>query len=366
MTVDVAVIGCGWWATQAHLPALAADPGARIVAIVDPDPAKRDRAGQRFGVVARYAEVGAMLDAERLDAAIVATPHATHAEVARACLDRGLHLLVEKPLTLTPDDAFDLVARARAAGRQLIAGYPYHYVPQLQELRRRLALGVVGRLEVVVGLFASIVRELYRGQPEVYRDVLGYRLNAPGPDTYSDPAIAGGGQGQTQVTHLAALALWLTGLEPVTVTGRTASFELAVDLADAFAVGFRGGALGSFASTGSVSPTQPEILELRLFGSTGHVVVDAAAGTTVVHAGDGSVDRLPETHGADRYPEWAPARNLVRVVRGEEPNESPGELAATVVALIDALYRSARSGMLERIATPSVQRPVVALEGVSP
>ncbi len=106
---------------------------------------------------------------------------------------------------------------------------------------------------------------------------------------------------------------------------------------------------------GSVSPTQPELLELRLFGDAGHAVVDAAAGTTTIHAGDGSVERLPETPIADRYPEWAPARNLVRVVRGEEANGSPGELAATVVALIDALYRSARSGAQEPIATPSVQ-----------
>ncbi len=366
MTVDVAVIGCGWWATRAHLPALAADPAARIAAIADPDAANRDRAGERFGVAARYADVAAMLDAERLDAAIVATPHVTHAAVARACLDRGLHLLVEKPLALTPVDAYDLVARARAAGRELIVGYPYHYVPQLQELRRRLAAGVIGRLEVVVGLFASIVRELYRGRPEGYREVLGYTLNAPGADTYSDPAVAGGGQGQTQVTHLAALALWLTGLEPLTVTGRTASFELAVDLADAFVVGFGDGALGSFASTGSISPTQPEMLELRLFGSSGHVVVDAAAGTTAIHADDGSVDRLTETPIADRYPEWAPARNLVRVVRGEEPNGSPGEL------------RGHRGGAhrcpvsLRPIGGPGADRdpigprPVVALEGTSP
>src|SRR5262249_54055463 len=162
MSVRVGVVGCGWWATRAHLPALANDPDAVIAAIADPDPGNRDRAGERFGVSARYPDAEAMLAAEDLDAAIVATPHATHAAVARACLDRGLHVLVEKPLTIDPPDAFDLVARARAARRELIVGYPYHYVPQLGLLRGRLADGVVGRPELIVGLFASVVRELYR------------------------------------------------------------------------------------------------------------------------------------------------------------------------------------------------------------
>jgi predicted dehydrogenase len=359
MSVRVGVIGCGWWATRAHLPALANDPDAVIAAIADPDPGNLERAGERFGVRARYPDAEAMLVAAELDAAVVATPHTTHAPVARACLDRGLHVLVEKPLTIDPGDAFELVARAQAAGRELIVGYPYHYVPQLGVLRARLAEGVVGRLELVVGLFASVVRELYRGHPEPYRDVLGYPLHAPGRSTYSDPALAGGGQGQTQVTHLAALALWLTGLTPAAVSAATGSFELAVDLADALAIRFAEGAIGSFASTGSVTSAQPEELELRIYGETGHVRVDAYAGTTAIATADGRVEQLPVTPADELYPESAPARNLVGVALGREPNGSPGQLGATVVALVDALYRSARSGHEVSLATPPDLPPPV-------
>ena len=77
------------------------------------------------------------------------------------------------------------------------------------------------------------MRELYRGNPEPYRDILDYAVNPPGLRTYADPEIAGGGQGQTQVTHSAALLFLLTGLRPVSVAALTEPFELAVDLADA-------------------------------------------------------------------------------------------------------------------------------------
>lgn len=364
MTVRVGVIGCGWWATRAHLPALASDPEASIAAIADADPRNLYRAGERFGVAARYPDVASMLDAERLDAAIVATPHVAHAEVARQCLDRGLHVLVEKPLTIDPVDAFELVALARSLGRELIVGYPYHYVPQFDGLRRQLADGAIGRPEVVVGLFASVVRELYRGRPGLYREVLGYPVNEPGAGTYSDPRLSGGGQGQTQLTHLAALVLWLTGLEPVAVRALTSSFELSVDLADALAIRFRDGAIGSLASTGSVMPTQPEMLELRLFGTTGHALVDASAGSVAVHTADGSVVRSPDTRPAELYPEWAPARNLVAVAIGREPNRSPGDLGATVVALVDAMYRSARSGSEESLMTADTRSVAPPGKGV--
>lgn len=351
MTVRVGVIGCGWWSTQAHLPALAAHPHATIAAVADPDAERRDRAGERFGVGARHADAAAMVDAEVLDAAIVATPHASHAPLARMCLERGLHVLVEKPLAIDPHDAFDLVERAGAAGRELIVGYPYHYVPQLGRVRAMIAGGAIGRPELLVGLFASIVRELYRGRPEAYADVLGYPAHAPVTTTYSDPRVAGGGQGQTQVTHLAALLLWLTGLRPVEASAMTFDAGLPVDLVDALSVRFEGGALGALASTGGVSPTQPEQLEARVFGDVGHVTIDATSGRASLATADGSVSDLPVTPETERYPEWAPAANLVGVTLGRGANRSPGSLGATVVALVDALYRSAASGQAEALVS---------------
>ncbi|HET7829556.1 MAG TPA: Gfo/Idh/MocA family oxidoreductase [Candidatus Limnocylindrales bacterium] len=342
----IGVIGCGWWATRAHLPALEANPDAVIAAIADTDPGNRTRTAERFGVPPSriYDSAESMLDAGVLDAAIIAVPHAAHAGIARLVLERGIHLLLEKPMTIRPADARALAALAVERGVELIVGYPWHYNRQVLAIRDAIADGRIGTIEYVSCLFASIVRELYRGNPEPYRDVLGYTLNPPGERTYADPEIAGGGQGQTQVTHSAALLLFMTGLEPVTVSALTEAYELQVDLADALAVRFRGGAIGSLASTGSVLPGQDEILEYRIFGDQGHIDFDVNEGLAVIHGRDGEVHRLPGLAVEERYPDWAPADNLVDVVLGRAGNGSPAALGVMTVELVDALYRSAREG----------------------
>jgi predicted dehydrogenase len=342
----IGVIGCGWWATRAHLPALKANPDAVIAGIADPDDENRSRAAERFDVPAAnvFADADEMLAKADLDAAIVAVPHSAHAPLARAVLDRGLHLLLEKPMTINPPDARALAALAEARGVELIVGYPWSYNRQVLALRDAIAEGRIGAIEYVSCQFASIVRELYRGNPEPYRDVLGYSVNPPGLRTYADPEIAGGGQGQTQVTHSAALLFLMTGLKPIQVGALTEPFELAVDLADATVVRFANGAIGSLGSTGSVLPGQDEILEYRIFGERGHIAFDVNEGSAVIHGPDGDIDRLPGLAAEERYPDWAPADNLVDIVLGRGGNGSPASLGVLTVEFVDAMYRAAQQG----------------------
>jgi predicted dehydrogenase len=346
MSARIGVIGCGWWATRAHLPALLANPDAVIAGIADPDVENRTRAAERFGIGPDrvFADAGEMLDKAGLDGAIVAVPHSAHAPLAAAVLDRGLHLLLEKPMTIEPPDARALAKLADDRKVELIIGYPWHYNAQVLAVRDAIAQGRVGEIEYVSCQFASIVRELYRGNPEPYRDILGYSVNPPGLRTYADPEIAGGGQGQTQVTHSAALLFLLTGLRPTSVAALTEPFELAVDLADAIVVRFANGAIGSLGSTGSVLPGQEEMLEYRIFGERGHVVFDVNEGSAVIYGVGGEVDRLPGLPAEERYPDWAPADNLVDVVLGRAPNGSPASLGVLTVEFVDAMYRAAREG----------------------
>ena len=348
MSIRVAVIGTGWWATRAHLPALVAEPDAEIVALVDPDVDKLKCAARAFGVSRGYPDVGSLLESDAIDAAVVAVPHSLHAEVARACLAAGAHILVEKPMTVDPADAFGLLELAAEAEREIVVGYTWHYSPQVLEIREAIAAGRIGHVEAASCLYASVLRELYRGRPERYRDVLGYTLNATSEATYRDTALSGGGQGQWQVTHAAALLGWLTGLEAAQVSAFTADHDVGMDLVDAISIRFDGGAIGTLASTGGVVPTQPETLEYRIFGTDGHVFFDVYAGTASIHLADGSVETLPELPEEERYPEWAPVQNLVAVAQGREANGSPPLLGARTVAFVDAMYRSARDGCATR------------------
>jgi predicted dehydrogenase len=345
VTARIGVVGCGWWATRAHLPALLANPDAVIAAVADPDEGKRRAAAERFGVEHAYASAREMLAARPLDGVIVATPHREHYPTARAALEHGAHVLVEKPMTIRPEDARALVELALEHDLELLVGYPWHWNAHMLELRAQIAAGAIGTIEHVSCLFASTARDLYRGRVEALREVLGYPMAAPAETTYSDPATAGGGQGQTQLTHSAALLCWLTGLRPRVVTAMTGNFDLAVDLVDTLAVRFDGGALGSLSSTGSLSPGCEDILEYRIFGSEGHILVDPGLSiATISRLGQPPVT-LPPLPPETRYLEDAPAANLVELCMGRGVNGSPGELGAQVVELIDAMYRSSERGV---------------------
>jgi predicted dehydrogenase/L-rhamnose mutarotase len=356
VTARIGVVGCGWWSSQAHLPAVHRNPDAVVAAIAEPDEAKRRAVADRFGVDAAFAGAEEMLAAVELDGCVIAVPHSLHFPIAHAALERGLHVLLEKPMTILPEHARELAALASEQRVELLIGYPWHYNEQVVALRERIAAGAIGEIEYVSCLFASIVRELYAGNPEAYRDWIGDAVGLPDERTYSDPALAGGGQGQTQVTHSAALMLRLTGLGVESVSAVCEPFELEVDLVDAAALRFANGAVGALSSTGSMTMRHPEILEYRIFGRDGHVLFDVGEGRASVHLADGSVERLPELPPERRYPEGAPADNLVEVVLGRAPNGSPAELGVATVELLDAMYRSAARGAAVRLDGPAPER----------
>jgi predicted dehydrogenase len=338
--VRVGVVGCGWWSTATHLPALVADEQATIAALADPDPARLAVAAERFGVTAAYPAIEEMFESVELDAVVIAVTHNAHYPVASSALRHGLHTLLEKPMTLDPAHARELIAIAQAGGCHLLIDYPWHYNGQVLAIRTLLARGTIGPIEHVSCTFGSVARELYAGRPERYRDALGYTVAAPTSGTYSDARVAGGGQAQTQVTHAAALLLWMTGLTVARLAAFVANAELYVDLMDAVVVSFANGALGTLSSTGSVIPGHEEVLEYRIFGRHGHVLLDVNQAIASIHTADG-IERLTPLAPADRYPSWAPVRNLVDLALGGEDNGSPGEIGLAAVEFVDAMYRSA-------------------------
>lgn len=345
----IGVVGAGWWATYAHLPSLDRYDRAEVAGIADTSPERLTAAAAAYGIERTYADHRQLLETERPDAVIVATPHAEHYAVARDALESGASVLVEKPMTLNVGDADELVRLAGEKGLHLVVGYTWHFNPHAQQIRALLAAGRVGELQFAAVLQASRVIEFFRGRPERYRDAFGFPVTAPDAATYSDPAIAGGGQGQTQVTHAAALLFWLTRLQPVEVSAYTESFGLRVDVADAISIRFDGGAVGSIASVGSIHPQQPEQLELRLYGSEGAILADLVAGTATVYGARGNIERLPDLSREDVYPSHAPARHLADLVLGKTENLAPGALGALTVAFLDAAYRAAADGRSQRV-----------------
>jgi predicted dehydrogenase len=350
----IGVVGAGWWSTQFHIPTLLSDDRAQIVGVADIDADRRSAVSRAFGIETVFADHHALLTESEPEGVVIAVPHAWHYPVARDALAAGAHVLVEKPMTLTSRDAWALVHRARDHGRHLTVGYPWNYTSHARAVRELIAGGRVGDIQLVTGLFASMVVELFRGNPEVYRPSFKFPVTGPRPETYADPAVAGGGQGHLQVTHLAALMLWETGLRPTRVFSMMQSFDVSVDLVDAICVQFAGGAIGTLASTGNTSPGQRQHHEIRIFGTRGSIAHDPMAGTLSFHPAQGTPRTFPPLPPDEIYPVAATTRNLVDLVLGGAGSCASGVTGAKTVDLLDAAYRSARYGLPVDVADSCV------------
>jgi predicted dehydrogenase len=334
-TARIGVVGVGRWALQHHLPQLMAHPRAQVVAVADPNPARLAFARERFGVHHTYRTAVALLSAGDLDGVVVATSNAAHYPVARAALDRGLHVLVEKPMTVEPADAWDLVQRARDGGRHLVVGYPFQFTEGVS-LAQNL-VGDLGALHLVSAVYSAP-----RGH--LYRPTGGTAATDPDPATYADPAVSGGGQGQTEATHAVANLLHVGGLQPNRVNAFTRRHGHAVDVVDTMMFEFAGGAIGTLATTGVVPERCGAFQRFSFYGERGVLHQNLTTGALHGYVADTPI-RLPGAPPERRYPTHRPAACLVDLITGARTdNPAPGGLGAMAVSCIAAAYRSARSG----------------------
>ena len=143
--VRVAIAGLGRFGTL-HAGVLGSMAGTRLVAVCDPDPARRDAVGDALGVADRHAEFDALLEAGGYDALFLVTPEQFHAAQAKAALAKGLPLFLEKPLATTADEGAEIVAAARAAGVPLQLGFVLRFDAQHALIREEIASGRMGDL----------------------------------------------------------------------------------------------------------------------------------------------------------------------------------------------------------------------------
>ena len=322
---------------------MVAHPNASLVAVVDPDREARTAAHTRFAALTAYETHDQLFATQEVDAVVVATPHAYHFAHARAALEAGAHVLIEKPMVLHTDDGRALMQLAGSQRRQIVVGYPLHYNRQVLTLRTEIASGRLGSIELAVGFFASMVKAYYSGSVDQYAAELGL-ARMPRSTTYSDPQLSGGGQAQTQLTHLVSLLLGLFDLEPTRVGGTHRAFGLEVDLADAVIVEFDNGAIATLSSTGGRPPGHRNILQVHICGEDGLASLDIVNGHGQVRTAGGGVIELPALGSDDAFPVAAPVTNLIDLALGTAANASPPTVALRAVAVIEALYRSAANG----------------------
>jgi len=150
--LKVVIVGCGQIA-DGHAGEIQKIPNARLAAVCDLEILMAEQLARRFGVPAHYDDFEAMLEKERPDVVHICTPPAAHLQLARAAMDAGAHVYVEKPFALTYEETSLLVDHATATGRKMTVGHNYDFDPAAEDARRLIADGRLGEIVHVESWF---------------------------------------------------------------------------------------------------------------------------------------------------------------------------------------------------------------------
>lgn len=330
--IGIGVIGLG--VIGARHAARISDPetAGSLVAVHDLDSAVTQEFADKFGVTG-YDSVDGLLNAEDVEAVVIAVPSGLHSELTLAALAAGKHVLLEKPIDVTVEASDRILQAAREAGRVVTVVSQRRFAAANQFLKEVISSGGLGKITS-----ATIEVPLWRTQE--YYDSAGWR------GTW---AMDGGGALMNQGVHLVDLALWLLGdVEEVYAhCGLLAHERIEVEDTVTFTARMKSGALMTFLATTAALGHPP--IRVNVMGDGGTIIT---VNEEVVHytTEDGPHD-LAAVPKSDPTPgkaiESMQRQQLLDFVRAAKGIAEPlvrVEEARAAVALIEAVYESGRIG----------------------
>jgi predicted dehydrogenase len=347
------VVGAGSWTVSSHLPTLLERRDEVEFVIVNRrNPELLERIRKTFQFQRASTDWHDVI-AERPDIVVVGSPPGYHWEQAKAALEAGAHVMCEKPFTIDPVHAWDLEETVRITGRHLVIAYGWNYRPMVAQAHRMMHEdGGIGEVEHVSIHMDSVTRELL-SETGAYPDAAPEYV--PQPGTWSRPETSGGGYGQAQLTHALGVALWLTDLRGQDVFAlMSAPLEARVELHDAISIRYTNGAIGTLSGGSSHvgGAGNRHAVDIRAIGSRGQFRVDLRDNLLWRYRPPGDDVLVPLAEDAGLYDCRGPIHAVVDAGLGRQiTNNSPAELGARTVEILEAAYRSVNSGALERVAT---------------
>jgi len=324
-TVRVALIGCGGFAKH-HARRVAAREDAEVVALVDVSSEATEKFAEACEVpasVPHFTDAAAMYDEIEPDAVMISTPHTLHYDHIMAALDRGVHVLVEKPMVTSADHARAVMARQEQTGTAVVIGYNTACSRELEFVRRTVRDGSLGRLELISG---------YISQNWMKATVGTWRQK---------PELSGGGQAYDSGAHPITSVLWPVESMPAEVHAFVDNHGTPVDINSVTNVRFENGVFASITISGNC-PTHGTFLTFIFDG--GRIDMDGwGAGWIKVFKGKDEVD--DPLADVDFPPAgYTGDDNLIDVVLGKAEARATPVQGLRHAQLMDMIYASQAKG----------------------
>lgn len=331
LSLRVGVIGCGIIGTR-RIKEVQRHPRSHLAVVADVDAERRGRLASDHGCrsAGHWKEI---IDDASVDAVIVSTPNGFIAEIAMAALAAGKHVFIEKPPGRNLSEAKRIAEAAAQAEGILKIGFNHRYHPAVNRAHEFFSRGSIGNLINIRARYG------HGGRPGYEKE---WRAN---------PALAGGGELTDQGVHVADLIQWFGGL-PSDAFGLCQTAVWPISPLEDNAFGLFRYSDGVIASLHTSWTQWTNLFSFEIFGQLGSLTIEGLGGSygterlvTAMRNPAGGVPSLKEDvfDGPDLswQLEWC---EFVRaIVQGADYLGTPEDGVATMT-MIDALYRSARSG----------------------
>lgn len=344
-SIRVAVVGCGRVSRTAHYSAIKTDPAFEFAAVCDIDRARADEWGRKNNVRAYY-DIDELLDNEQLDLVSINAPNGLHPALGRKVAERGVNVLSEKPLGMRLDEVDNLIGVCEARGVRLFTVLQNRFNATNQLLKSAVERGRFGKLMMVN------VTMRWRRELNYYTEDNGWR---------ADREMAGGAF-TNQAVHYIDTMQWLVNApaERCFASMDTQVHPIEVETHGSAVIDFKNGVIGSLNLTALNFPDDHEG-SITLLGENGTVKVGGKSMNKILEwdfaKPDPEQDELarradyepPTVYGFGHQEMYRRIGHLLRTGQGaaDVPDGHEGRKS---VALLEALYASARSGQPVKVS----------------
>ncbi len=349
--ITVGVIGLGMG--KHHIEGYLTHPDCAVVAVADPDAERLAKIADQFQIEGRFDTGEALIDSGLCDVVSIAVPNKFHRELAIRALEKGCHVLCEKPMAMNAQEAEEMLKTAKRKGKRLMINFSYRFTSAAQALKSRIDAGELG--------------DAYYGRTIWLR-----RRGMPGfGGWFGKKELAGGGPLIDLGVHRLDLALWFMGYPAVDYVAGATYDPIAKDLAERegkhfsvedLAVGFirfKNGATLSLEASWAANIKENEFMETRILGTRGGLVhrnLDEGYSyeAEFFTERDGNLwdQKLHEASGftgssAATGIKKSAMSHFIDAIQNNRPHDADAEQGLAVMKILDALYKSAETGKPE-------------------
>jgi UDP-N-acetyl-2-amino-2-deoxyglucuronate dehydrogenase len=329
--MKIAIVGCGDIARFTAIGFIL-NKGIKTVACVDKN-IDRAKSFSRWFMIPRYfGDYSEMLDKVELDAVYLAVPHILHEPMIKQALEKGQHVFCEKPVTTKMDDAIEVCRLAKETGLKVGINYQYRYDKSCYAMAQAAHSGELG--EILYG-----------------------RCNVPwhrtekyfsGSPWHKSLETSGGGTLLTQGSHALDILLWACGKEPLRALGMTAKKcfkDVEVEDLAMTTIELEGGIILQAASS-MVAATEQKVT-IDVYGRNATALYTGFSSPAVKFKGVQPIKRSPPAKGMHAL--FRSVEGFRAWVMEDKPYLTPAHQSLSVLAVIEAVYRSAVTGKTEEV-----------------